>query len=144
MTTEHRKAPKRAVVEILRVGEWGKVKYHHTLSCGHTEVRQRATTAPKLACVWCLRAEKKDEELRVLAPAAPEILPEVIDIDATLSENEVQVARHRASLAKLMGVPMEAVDISVQWRGGSLVIQGAVVFLSANDVARLSRGGFDV
>lgn len=61
MTTEHRKAPRRSVVEISREGAWGRVKYKHLLSCGHTETRPRAATSPTLAWlgVFALRPKMK-------------------------------------------------------------------------------------
>lgn len=141
MTTEHRKSPRRKVVEIQRTGGWGNVEYRHLLECGHTEIRPRAATAPKLACVWCLRAEEKERELLELTPPPQEILPETIDFADQLSENEIKVAVVTATLAKRFGVPVEAITMSVRWRGGVPSIQEAVVFLSAEDVARLTRGG---
>lgn len=141
MTTEHRRSPKRSVVEIRKIGSWGNIAYHHHLECGHVEVRPRASKAPKLACVWCKRSGEKAKELAQYAPAPSLLLPSDDHFDDTFSQHEVEVARMRAELAKLVGIPLEAVDLSVHWPAGSPKVQGAVLFLSASDVERLTRRG---
>lgn len=141
MTTEHRKSPKRAVVEIRKIGSWGNIGYHHHLECGHVEVRPRASKAPKLACVWCKRSAEKAKEIAEYAPKPSFVLPSDDHFDDTFSTGEVEVARIRAELAKIVGIPLEAVDVSVHWPSGSPKVQGAVLFLSAGDVERLTRRG---
>jgi hypothetical protein len=136
VTTEHRRAPRRAVEEIRRVGPWGDVKYHHHLDCGHVEVRIRATRAPVLACVSCLRAAEKDIELKALTTLAPVNY----DFDEQFVRAEVEVAKIKADLAKVLKVSAEAVDVVVLDSGGTLRVQSAIVFLSAADVRRLVEG----
>jgi hypothetical protein len=58
-------APQKHVVSIDRVGEWGKRVYHHKLECGHVEIRNRASTAPKIACTWCVIGEQKGKEFKI-------------------------------------------------------------------------------
>lgn len=136
MTTEHRKAPRRDVVEISREGAWGKVKYRHLLSCGHTEVRARAASTPKLACAWCLKAVEKEGEMRALV-AAPEQV--YVDIDQKLAREETDISKIRATISSKFQIPLEAIDIVVNDVGGKLVIRHALVFLSAADVDRLGK-----
>ena len=135
VTTEHRKAPRRKVEGIDRIGNWGSVKYHHLLECGHTEIRARASRAPKLGCAWCLRTEAKVAEMEALA------IPyrEPLDYDERLGQNEIQVARLQGSLAKALGVPTEAVDLVVTEKGGDLTVESAVVYLSPRDIDRMTR-----
>ena len=135
MTTEHRKAPRRRIEEIERVGNWGAVKYHHLLECGHTEIRARASRAPMLGCAWCLGMEAKASEMEALAIQYREPL----DYDERLSHNEIQVARLQGSLAKALGVPTEAVDLVVTEKGGDLTVESAVVYLSPRDIDRMTR-----
>ena len=135
VTTEHRKAPRRRIEEIERVGNWGSVKYHHLLECGHTEIRARASRAPKLGCAWCLRMEAKASEMEALAIQYREPL----DYDERLSHNEIQVARLQGSLAKALGVPTEAVDLVVTEKGGDLTVESSVVYLSPRDIDRMPR-----
>lgn len=135
MTTEHRKAPRRKIESIDRLGNHGSVKYHHLLECGHTEIRARASRAPKLGCAWCLRTESKATEMAALTISYPEPL----DYDERLSQNEIQVARLQGSLAKALGVPTEAVDLVVTERGGDLTVESAVVYLSPRDIERMAR-----
>ena len=135
MTTEHRKAPRRKVEGIERTGNWGSVKYHHLLECGHTEIRTRASRAPKLGCAWCLRTEVKATEMAALAITYPKPL----DYDERLGHNEIQVARLQGSLAKALGVPTEAVDLIVTEKGGDLIVESAVIYLSPRDIDRMTR-----
>lgn len=138
MTTEHRKAPRRFIEEIKRVGSWGKVKYHHHLACGHVEIRNRASSAPKLGCAWCFRASQRDAELKN-PTAGGTIVPLAIDLDATMGQDEVDIEQTRAALATALSVPADAIDLVVIDADGSLKIQNALVFLSAHDVMRLTN-----
>ena len=138
MTTEHRKAPRRRVERIDRVGAWGQVKYHHHLKCGHVEVRPRASKAPVIACAWCLKVAAKEIELVAATSAKPRV--SAIDYDEELRKNEIEVAQLRAALAKALGVPNEAVDVVVaEEESKQLVVQSAVIFLTAADALRITR-----
>lgn len=140
MTTEHRKSPRRKVVQINRVGEWGNVVYHHVLSCGHIEVRPRASRAPKIACAWCLRSEVKQIEIAALGSPMRVDFPD----DSEMATAETELMKMRASLSSLLGVPAEAVDVVTRDEGGILRIRYATIFLSERDVRRitgLERGG---
>lgn len=138
MTTEHRKAPRRSIEEIKRIGGWGNVKYHHHLVCGHIEVRDRASSAPKLGCAWCFKAAQRDAELKNPA-AGGTIVPLAIDSDAIMGQAEVDIERTRAALARALSVPADAIDLIAIDADGSLEIQNALVFLSAHDVMRLAN-----
>jgi hypothetical protein len=137
VTTEHRKAPRRDVVEISREGAWGRVKYKHLLSCGHTEIRPRAATTPKLACAWCLKAEAKNQEMKALGAGVQTI--QIDDINEKLAAEEIDISRTKAIIATRFQIPIEAIDVVATDVNGNLVIQHALLFLSASDVARLSR-----
>jgi len=135
MTSEHRKAPRRRIESIDRMGIHGSVKYHHLLECGHTEIRTRASRAPKLGCAWCFRTVEKERDVGAVTLSSTMTL----DYDEILSQNEVHVARLRGSLASALGVPAEAVDLVVTERGAELTVESAVVFLSPGDIERLVR-----
>jgi hypothetical protein len=137
VTTEHRKAPRRDVVEVSREGAWGRVKYKHLLSCGHTEIRPRAATTPKLACAWCLKAEAKNQEMKALGAGVQTI--QIDDINEKLAAEEIDISRTKAIIATRFQIPIEAIDVVATDVNGNLVIQHALLFLSASDVARLSR-----
>ena len=134
MTTEHRKAPRRKVLEISRVGAWGNVQYQHKLECGHTESRPRATRSPKLACAWCLRADAKDAELKSLAQTADDLFADVDE-----NQEEIIARETQALIAAKFGIPNDAVSLSIEFRAGRLVVTNAVVFLEAGDVRRLTN-----
>lgn len=135
MTTEHRRAPRRDVVEIRRVGGWGAVTYHHVLSCGHIEKRPRATTAPKLACVWCLRAEAVKTTMASLAIAQPRNT--FID-DDELASIETETQMMKASLSAHFGIPIDAVDVVMTDDAGNLRMRYATIFLTERDVRRIT------
>lgn len=130
MTTEHRKAPRRKVIEINRVGSWGNVVYEHKLECGHTERRPRAASSETLACAWCLRSQAKELEIRSLSSPA-----KTKELD--LSHTEVEIARIKATIAHTLNVSLEQVEVSVVDKFGEQKISGAVVFLSESDVRKL-------
>ena len=117
------------------MGIHGSVKYHHLLECGHTEIRTRASRAPKLGCAWCFRTVEKERDVGAVTLSSTMTL----DYDEILSQNEVHVARLRGSLASALGVPAEAVDLVVTERGAELTVESAVVFLSPGDIERLVR-----
>lgn len=135
MTTEHRRAPRRDVLEIRRVGGWGSVVYHHVLSCGHIEKRPRASSAPKLACVWCLRAEEVKITMELLA-AGPARNTSIDDDELATVETEAQMIK--ATLSSKFGVPIDAVDVVMGDDGGNLRIRYATIFLTEKDVRRIT------
>lgn len=132
MTTEHRQAPRRKVLEIFRIGKWGSVVYEHRLECGHTERRPRAASSESLACAWCLRSHMK--ELEILSLVAP-----VKTVDLDLPRTEVAIARIKAKFAYTLGVSLEQIEISVVDKLGEQKISGAVVYFSEHDVDRISK-----
>lgn len=134
MSTEHRKAPRRKIKEIRRVGTWGKVMYEHVLECGHTETRNRKATVPKIACAWCLRTSVKEIEIMSLANPAP--LPD--DYDSQLLKSETEIDRVRAKIAHEFRIPLEQVDVASVDVTGKLQISGAVIWLSASEVRRIA------
>jgi len=134
MTTEHRKAPRRDVVDITRVGGWGAVVYHHTLSCGHIEKRPRATRAPKLGCVWCLRA---DEVVQTMSSLKAPVKSEVLD-DAEMATLETEVRMMQASLSSQFNIPIDSVDVVTADEAGILRVRYATIFLTEKDVRRLT------
>ena len=130
MTTEHRKAPRRKVVNINRVGSWGNVVYEHILECGHTERRPRAASSETLACAWCLRSQAKELEIRSLAAPAR-------TVDPDLTKTEIEIARTKAKISHALDISLEQVEVSVVDKLGEQKISGAVVFLSEDDVRKL-------
>ena len=133
-STEHRRAPRKAVVEIRKTGSWGNIVYHHVLECGHIEKKPRASSSPKLACVWCLRAEQAEKHLEVLSLPAPRAF--VTDEDSASAESLIMSAQ--ATIASRLGVNSDAVDIVLHDVNGLLEIKYATVFLSANEVRKIA------
>jgi hypothetical protein len=132
MTTEHRKAPRRKVVEIRKTGTWGNIQYTHVLECGHSEKRARAASSKELACVMCLRMKSKEIEMSSLAK------PKVVDVnyDINVNSTETLAQRIRAGIASNFRIPHEAIDVVMQDNAGNLEISSVVVFLSSADASR--------
>lgn len=63
------------------------------------------------------------------------------DDDISSASNEIEISRIRASLAAVMKVPVDAVEIVASERYGVLEIRAAYVFLSAGDIRRLITKG---
>lgn len=134
MTTEHRQAPRRKIVSIVREGQWGDVVYRHTLSCGHVEDRKRKSSAPKLACAWCLRALDKGKEIQLLLNG-----PQVLQTDEDLAQDETEIKTVRAKLSTKLNIPIDAIDLSVADVGGNLQIRYASILLNGEDIAKILR-----
>jgi len=132
MTTEHRKSPRRKIKSIERIGTWGNLKYHHLLECGHTEVRVRASSAPKLACAWCLRVEDKKDELLSLVSTGNQNDENFDEIFIKQLDNESRV---RAEISKRLQVPVDAIDVTIDEITG---IRAARIFFSPSDVSRMT------
>jgi len=133
MTTEHRRAPRRKVVSIDKVGKWGQVEYLHALECGHTESRKRVARTDEIACAWCLRTESRDDDIRSLGTPLT-----AYDDGPSLVDEEIKIEKIRSILAARFGVPVDAVGLSVEDAAGSLVVKNCVIYLSSSDVARLT------
>lgn len=135
MTTERRKAPRRKIKSIEKIGKWGQVSYNHNLVCGHVDIRKRAATSDEIACMWCLRAEEKEAELKKLT--SPPVSQSFLH-DDNLAAEETKIEKVRATISARIGVPMEAVDVAAEDVNGQLVIRSAVVYLSPRDISRIT------
>ena len=132
-------APQKNIVSIEKQGGWGDVSYYHKLECGHIEIRKRASTAPKIACTWCVIGEQKGKELRALTIVQPPTLEEVWDFyDETTSE-EVDVAKLRAGVANAVGCAQESVEVvSVVDEDNVLRVSYVTVFLDFETAKRIA------
>jgi len=127
-----KKAPRRDVTRVERIGDWGEVTYAHHLSCGHVEVRKRQSPAPSIACSGCLTAidfaagNIPGNAVRPVGGSEP-----FVDDFASV---EAKAARVRAGLAKRFGLDSEQVDVAVDMSD----ITYALVFLDRDTAIRLS------
>lgn len=140
-------APRREVLEIVKIGDWGEIEYLHRLSCGHTSKRKRQSSASHIACEGCVIAE---EFAKSGAPVARRVddspslgsLPDVMHDE--LGSVEAEAQRIAAGLAARFRVPTEAVDVAISAQGERAEIAYAVVFLDAATARRLSSDLTDV
>jgi len=112
-------APRQAVINITHVGGYGNVWWLHQLECGHTERRKRVAQSTHIGCASC----KHVERVLVASLVQPGVDPA---LDAQV---EVEADRLKAKLASALGVPMDAVGVSVRQGPSTLEISGAMVFL---------------
>lgn len=133
-------APQKKIVSIDKQGGWGDVSYYHKLECGHIEVRKRASTAPKIACTWCVLGEEKGKELRALTLVQPPTLEEVWDFyDSTINE-EVDIAQLRAGLASAIGCPQDSVEVVAEVvENNVLKVMYVNVFLDLETAKRIAK-----
>jgi len=145
-----KKAPQRSVREINRVGNWGRVEYHHVLECGHNEIRKRVAPAGKVACTSCaLAAQMEDHVQEVVITARDGRIVQGIDAaDIIGSESyrlsgEIDVSRAQSALATHLGIPREAVDVvSEVDENGALKITYAVIFMDASQIDMIIRSAY--
>lgn len=144
MSVVNRKsAPQQTILSIDRKGEWGKVEYHHRLRCGHTEVRKRSSTAPKIACTWCVVATEKQRELKALTVVPPPMPDEQVwDFYDTAVADELSIAELRSSIASAVGCPNDNIEvISSIDDDGVLRINYVSIFLDAGQAEVLASRG---
>ena len=91
---ERRQAPKQKILSINRVGAWGKVRYEHKLDCGHSEILPRASSAKRIACTWCVKAQEKEEELRQLV-SPQKNSSQILDMDEFRLDVILHVAEYK-------------------------------------------------
>lgn len=133
-------APQSEIIEIKRLGEWGKLEYHHRLACGHTEVRKRPSKAPKIACTWCVVATEKQRELRALTVVSPPVeYEQVWDFYDDVAVDEITIANVRSGVASAIGCPQESVEVvSSVDEDGNLRINYVTVVLDYEQAKKLS------
>jgi hypothetical protein len=133
-------APQKKIVSIDKQGGWGDVSYYHKLECGHIEVRKRASTAPKIACTWCVLGEEKGKELRALTLVQPPTLEEVWDFyDSTINE-EVDIAQLRAGLSSAIGCPQDSVEVVAEVvENNVLKVMYVNIFLDLETAKRIAK-----
>ena len=133
-------APQKKIVSIDKQGGWGDVSYYHKLECGHIEVRKRASTAPKIACTWCVVGEEKGKELRAPTLVQPPTLEEVWDFYDTTINEEVDIAQLRAGLASAIGCPQDSVEVVAEvTENNVLKVMYVNVFLDLETAKRIAK-----
>ena len=133
-------APQKKIVSIDKQGGWGDVSYYHKLECGHIEVRKRASTAPKIACTWCVVGEEKGKELRALTLVQPPTVEEVWDFYDTTINEEVDIAQLRAGLASAIGCPQDSVEVVAEvTENNVLKVMYVNVFLDLETAKRIAK-----
>lgn len=115
-----KQAPRREVVDIQRVGDWGVVQYLHKLTCGHTEPRKRPSPATHISCMFCLHEQERP------APKGTTVIP-VLEFDTfdSVATAEVQESALKAKIAARLGVSQDAVVIHRQWVSITLTMEEA-------------------
>lgn len=133
-------APRREVLEVVKVGDWGEVIYQHRLSCGHTEARKRQSPASHIACSGCVIAREFERN----GPPAVRQVPVAEPIDDgvvvdDIGSIEIEVQRITAALAKRFQVTSEAIDVAISAQNGTPEVGYVVVFLDAETAKRLTN-----
>lgn len=124
-----KQAPRREVLEIKKIGDWGDVTYSHILGCGHIEVRKRASTASHISCMFCLHERERP------APKANTASPDFdFDVTDTLSSTEADIVSLKAKLAARLQLPNDAINVQVNAFGK---VQYVAILMTAEEAARL-------
>ena len=116
-----RSAPRRAVEEVWRTGDYATTLWHHRLECGHVESRKRRAPATEIGCLRCEAASEVDVQAMKL-----------VDV---FRELELDTAVLRARIAAGVTVPPDAVIL--QYDGGR--IAGALIVLDARQVSEIAK-----
>jgi len=140
-----KQAPRRDVVDVVRVGGWGEVTYRHRLDCGHVEIRKRPAKSDQIACESCLLVLRHGEQAPLVReePPASQLLidnPDLMDVfdpfAAEMAVVEGQAGRIRAGLANRLNVPYDSVDVQIGDQDGRMSVLSAVVYLTAEQAGK--------
>jgi hypothetical protein len=127
-----KQAPQQTVVSISKYGEWGKVEYAHKLECGHTEVRKRASRAPKIACEQCVKANTARQMLSKFVPIKVE--DEFVwedDVASSIAKLEQDIGRLRAGIASKFNIGPESIDVITEETEEGARVSYVVILLDA-------------
>jgi hypothetical protein len=130
-------APRRDVLQIEKIGPWGRVEYHHLLSCGHTDIRKRIAPTKVIACALCVVAEDQAKTMTSIAttrPAPPNNEDFLDPTGSRLAVTESKIAKIRAEVASHFQVQVDAVDIATTDEDGELKLSYGLVFLSVQEI----------
>tara|TARA_R110000796_G_scaffold51117_8_gene120602 strand:- start:4255 stop:4626 length:372 start_codon:yes stop_codon:yes gene_type:complete len=118
-----KRGPKRLVTQAVRLGEYGKTKWHIELECGHSveSPRKPKINEERLCCKTCG------------APPPPLTLMQALSEDREERDffepyDPMGELKTKATIAAKVGVPLDQVDI---------VNGTATIFLDAQQVKRL-------
>lgn len=140
MYVNKKSAPQKQVLEIVKVGQWGKVEYQHILDCGHVEVRKRPSKTDKIACAWCVVASEKQRELKTLTVVPPPVIEEPWDFYDDGAVDEIRLAKTRSALAHIFGCPQESIEIvSSVDENGQLTVNYVSIFLDLGQAERIIK-----
>jgi hypothetical protein len=124
MSVRH-SAPRRQVVFITRTEGYGNTRYFHQLECGHLDCRRRPARATTIGCPRCAEDERYAALTAEINASLPATEGEVgYSVQAFM---DVEAARLRAGLARLLQVDLEDVTID----SSSTAIRGAYIWVSA-------------
>ena len=131
-----KKAPRRKIVDISRIGAWGRVEYHHKLECGHVEARKRAQTAETMACSGCVLSEEYEKRSEA-PPEDPN--EEILDfLGSELAVNEKTAQSLKVEIGRAMNLTTDAIEVVLDIdEQGQQALSGAVILLSADEVLRI-------
>lgn len=136
-------APQKAVLEIVKTGEWSKVQYIHKLECGHMEVRKRAASTKKLSCLSCVKSDVVQQMLTTLSRPVvidPPIDEQWIDdIAEDVAQTEQEIGFIRAGIASSLTLSPDAIDVVMENTEEGMQLSYVVVFLEPEVAMRLAN-----
>jgi len=120
-----KRGPKRLVTQAVRLGEYGKTKWHIELECGHTvaSARKPKVSEDRLCCKTCI------------APPAPLTLMEALsenreDRDFFDHYDPMEELKAKATLASHFDVSLDQVEL----RGST-----ATIFIDAQQLRSILK-----
>ena len=140
-----KQAPRRDVVDVVRIGDWGEVTYRHRLECGHVEVRKRPAKSDQMACESCLLVIRHDKQAPLVQdqPGESPLLidnPDLMDVfdpfAAEMALVEGRAGRIRAGLSNRLGVPYDSVDVQIGDQDGKMSVLSASVYLTVEQAEK--------
>lgn len=118
-----KRGPKRLVTQAVRLGEYGKTKWHIELECGHAvdSARKPKVNGDRVCCKTCISSNASVSLMEIMSDDRE-------DRDFFELYDPMDELKLKAAIAGKVGVPMSQVELF----NGT-----ATVFLDAQQVSRL-------
>lgn len=142
-----KQAPRREILEVTRVGDWGEVSYEHRLSCGHVEIRKRKSPKTHIGCLGCVKAADFEAAVTSVTVVPVESVSRSDNPDWNLVEEiasvESQVERLRAAIAAHNGISGDSVDVVISQATTRPEVSYVLAFIDANAAMRILKKSHD-
>jgi hypothetical protein len=120
------------------MGDWGEIRYHHRLSCGHVEIRRRPVKSEVMGCSSCSTEQRLSKKVFLL-DERPSSEQDYDALSAEFAQAEIMSVRIRGAIAARLGVVLEDVDVLISDVDGRFAIASASVHIDGQTAMQIFK-----